>query len=234
MLPATPRRKTLFEKNFLDLSVEGGALGRLRCLLRAACFLEDEKLFFEMNFLDVSVDGRRTGMRTAMPCACCLLPEELSRPFCGGRRTGTEVLKGQGCLLCLFCVLPATPRRKTLFEKNFLDLSVEGRALRRLQCLLRAACFLEENFLDVSVDGRRTGMRTAMPSACCLLPEELSRPFCGGRRTGTEVLKGQLRAVCLLGRASSRTACGRSIKGTGTPTMPILCAACHPKKKNFI
>ena len=60
-----------------------------------------------------------------------------------------EVLKGQGCLLCLFCVLPATPGRKTLFEKNFLDVSVEG------------------------------------------------RPF-------------------------------------GKPTMPILCAACHPKKKNFI
>ena len=153
-------------------------------------------------------------MSTAMPSVCCLLPEELSRPFCGVTRIGTEVLKGQGCLLCLFCVLPATPRRKTLFEKNFL-------ALRRLRCLLRAACFLEENFLDVSVDGRRTGMRTAMPSACCLLPEELSRPFCGGRRTGTEVLKGQLRAVCLLGRASSRTACGRSIKGTGTPTLPI-------------
>ena len=152
-----------------------------------------------------------------------------------------EVLKGQGRLLCLYCVLPATPRRKTLFEKNFLDLSVEGRALGRLRCLLRAACFLEDeklffemNFLDVSVDGRRTLMRTAMPSACCLLPEELSRPFCGGRRTGTEVLKGQGRAVCLLGRASSRTACGRSIKGTETPTMPILCAACHTKKKNFI
>ena len=46
-----------------------------------------------------------------------------------------EVLKGQGCLLCLFCVLPATPGRKTLFEKNFLDLSVEGRLLGRLRCL---------------------------------------------------------------------------------------------------
>ena len=54
--------------------------------------------------------------------------------------------------------MPATPRRKTLFEKNFLDLSVDG-------CLLRAACFID-------MDGRRTGMRTAMPTACCLFPEE--------------------------------------------------------------
>ena len=88
-----------------------------------------------------------------------------------------------GSLLCLFCVLPATPRRKTLFEKNFLDLSVEGRALGSLLCLFcvlpatpgRKTLF-EKNFLDVSVEGR---------------------PF-------------------------------------GKPTMPILCAACHPKKKNFI
>ena len=84
--------------------------------------------------------------------------------------------------------MPALGQRATvLFEKNFLDLSVEACALGRLRCLLCAACFLEENFLDVSVDGRRTGTRTAMPSACCLLPEEHSRPFCGGRRTGTEV-----------------------------------------------
>ena len=82
-----------------------------------------------------------------------------------------------GSLLCLFCVLPATPRRKTLFEKNFLDLSVEGRALGcALLCLVLAACF-QKNFLDLSVDGRPIGMRAAMSSACCLLPEELSRLF---------------------------------------------------------
>ena len=57
-------------------------------------------------------------------------------------------------------------------------------------------------------------MRTAMPSACCLLPEELSRPFCGGRRTVTEVLKGQGRAVCLLGRPRFLPGCRGSIKGT--------------------
>ena len=121
---------------------------------------------------------------------------------------------------------------------------MEGRALGHLRWMvgaLTACCLIpeeeklfEKNFLDHSEDGSRTGTRTAMPSACCLLPEELSRPFCGGRRTGTEVLNGQGRALCLLGRASSRTACGRSVKGTGMPTMPILCAACHPKKKNFI
>ena len=42
-------KKTFFEKNFLDLSVEGRALGRLQCLLRAACFIEEEKLFWEMR-----------------------------------------------------------------------------------------------------------------------------------------------------------------------------------------
>ena len=78
-------------------------------------------------------------------------------------------------------------------------------------------------------------------TACCLIPEEeklFEKNFLDhsedGRRTGTEVLNGQGRALCLPGCASSRTACGRSIKGTGMPTMPILCAACHPKKKNFI
>ena len=105
------------EKNFLDLSVEGRALGRLQCLLLAACFPKKK------NFL----------------------PEELSRPFCGGTRIGTPTMPSACCVLhrrrktffgrcALLCLLLAAcfPKKKTLFEKNFLDLSVEGCALGRL------------------------------------------------------------------------------------------------------
>ena len=100
------------------------------------------------------MDGRRTGRRTAMPTAC--FPEELSRSFCGGTRIGTPTMPSACCLLhrrrktffgmnfldlfhtvcahwqahCYaYCLLPVEEEK--LFQKNFLDLSVEGGALRQ-------------------------------------------------------------------------------------------------------
>ena len=130
-----------------------------------------------------------------------------------------------GSLLCLFCVLPATPRRKTLFEKNFLDLSVEeahwdahcyacleGRALGRLLCLF---CVLP------ATPGRKTLFENGGTpiweayyaySVCCLPPQEEEKLY------------------------FEKNFLDLSVEGRpfGKPTMPILCAACHPEKKNFI
>ena len=144
MLPATPRRKTLFEKNFLDLPVDG-------CLLRAS-----------QRWMVGALGG---ALLCLLPAAC--FPEELSRSFCGGMRIGTPTMPSACCLLhrrrktffgmnfldlfhtvcahwqahCYaYCLLPVS-------QKNFLDLSVEGRALGRLRCLLRAACSIEEEKL---------------------------------------------------------------------------------------
>ena len=117
-----------------------------------------------------------------MPSACCVLHRRRKTFF------------GRCALLCLL-LAACFPKKKTLFEKNFLDLSVEGCALGRLRCLLRAACFNGMNFLGLSVDGRHTGVALLclLLAACFLkkknfLREELSRPFCGGTRIGTPTM----------------------------------------------
>ena len=143
-----------FQKNFLDLSVDGRPIGMRAAMSSACCLLPEElsrlfllaawfpkkKNLFEKNFLDLSVEEAHWDAH----CYACLEGRALGR------------------LLCLFCVLPATPRRKTLFEKNFLDLSVEGRAFGKpTMPILCAACHpRKKNFIW----------------------EELSRPFCGGTR----------------------------------------------------
>ena len=80
-------------------------------------------------------------MATTMHAAGCLLREELSRPFCRGRRTGKgTTIPAARCLL---------QEEEKLFGKNFLDLSAEGGALgHALLCLVLATCLpKKKNFL---------------------------------------------------------------------------------------
>ena len=90
-------------------------------------------------------------MATTMPAAGCLLREELSRPFCRGRRTGKgTTIPAARCLL---------QEEEKLFGKNFLDISADGRRTGMGTTMPAAGCLPpeEENFIW----------------------EELSRPVCG-------------------------------------------------------
>ena len=65
------KKKTLFGKNFLDLSVDGRRTGPCTTVPPAGYLPSEEEKLFEKNFLDLSEDGRRTGTPT-MPILCAV------------------------------------------------------------------------------------------------------------------------------------------------------------------
>ena len=131
----------------------GGALGRLLCLLRTACF--------EKNFLDLSMDGRHTGTCTTMPTACCLLPEELSIPFCRW-----EV--HWDAHYYAYLMLPAFLKKKHFLRRPFPQSVCELGCLLRAAYILKKKNFLRRNFQDFP----KECVLTRMLNACCLPPKE--------------------------------------------------------------